>query len=507
MPTGWLSTACLFLIALVLTPGSAGAEQRESPAPERVPLAWLERVKDAPAGKLPAFRPIEDQARIEQANRFADNEAAHLVRRLIARAWRMSGGYSTTESVPALPIALEPGGNYAREGLRILRGGAFVEQPDMPYLLLSLDDGSLSLTFLHEGGHVVDRIVRRGRRSDPVWSALPHSTFAVTDPLTALAEGFAIHLETLWGHYGDTPARRAWYHRTEPDWNPDRALAGEFLAPVRDLLSFSQNWARYSGVRDGAVAFEGHVEEDRYLWSQYGPSRDAGRLKNGNAMVASEGVVAAVCFWIVDGDARSHGAEPLRGLTQQALVDAELRLVEALQRSASTGEPHRPDLVDVVAAYGKDAAARRYAVERLVGVTRGVTAKPGMRTEWAALHQAAVDLDIVSARKLSDALEASRRAIVEAAVADVETLRAGIGPVIPVRLPEKKVQLKALGEPFEVEFDLNAMSAAELRLLTPDAALRARIRGQRDQRPFASVEEFEKRAGVTLGAIGARPVK
>jgi hypothetical protein len=373
----------------------------------------------------------------------------------------------------------------------------------MPYLLLDLDEGSLSLTFLHEGGHVVDRIARRGKRAEPDWSALPHSTFAVTDPMTALAEGFAIHLETLWGHYGDTKARRAWYHRLDPAWSPERALAGEYFAPVRDVLSFSQNWARYSGVRDGDVAFEGHAGKDRYLWSQYAPSRDAGMLKNGNAMVASEGVVAAVCFWIADGDARVRGAEPQRGLHQPALLDAELRLVEALRRTAAAGTPDRPDLLDVVEAYGRDAASRRHAVERFVGVTRGVTARPSIRADWAALHGAATELDIATARKLADGMEAQRREIVDRGIGDMGTLRAGVGPVLAIRLPDTKVQLKALGDPFPVELDLNAIGSAELRLLTPDTATRARIRTERDTRPFASIDDFERRAGVTLGALRA----
>lgn len=437
----------------------------------------------------------------------ADNEAARFVRQLIARAWRMTGGYSPTEPVPALPIALEPGGNYARQGLRVLRGGSYVEQPDLPYLLLSLDEGSLSLTFLHEGGHVVDGIARRGNRYEAAWSALPHSTFAVTNPATALGEGYAIHLETLWGHYGSTPSRTAWYHRTEPNWSPDRALSGEFLAPIRDLLSFSQNWARYRSVRDGEVAFEGHVYEDSYLRSQYGPSRDIGQLKNGNAMVASEGVVAAVLFWIVDGQARAGGAEPLRGLDQQSLIEAELRLVEALRRTRSKRAPYRPDLIDVVATFGRDAASTRHAVERFVGVTRGVTAKPAMRIEWETLHRSAVELDIATARKVADALETARREIVAAAIKDAERLRAGVGPVLPVSLERVKVQLKALGEPFAVEFDLNAMGAAELALITSDAALRARMRAERDRQPFASVEDFEKRVGVSLPALGATPAK
>jgi hypothetical protein len=496
----------LSFLVFVCTPSLGHARRAPEPA-DLVPIVWVERVKDAPQGKLPAFREIDDPARIDQASRMADNEAARFVRHLIARAWRLTGGYSAAEPLPALPIALETGGNYARQGLRLLRDGVYVERPDLPYMLLALDEGSLSLTFLHEGGHVVDRIARRAHRLEAGWSPLLHSTFAVTNAVTALDEGYAIHLETLWGHYGSMPERRAWYHRTAPNWNPDRALAGEMLAPVRDLLSFSQNWARYRSVRDGDVAFEGHVYEDSYLRSQYGPSRDLAQLKNGSAMVASEGVTAAVLFWIVDGQARSAGAEVLRGLDQPALVDAELRLVEALRRADAVRLPYRPDLVDVVAAYGGDAPGRRHAVERFVGVTRGVTARPSMRNDWASFHQAAVDLDIAVARKLADGLEAARREIVDAAVKDPATLRTGIGPLLPVVLERVKAQLKALGEPFAVEFDLNAMGAAELNVLTPDRMLRAQIRKERDTRPFASIEDFERRVGATLGVLGAVPVR
>src|SRR5512134_542894 len=116
----------------------AAADRGETPV-ETVRLLWLERVKDAPAGKLPAFRPIADPTKVAEANRMADNEAARFARRLIARAWRLAGGHTKIDPVPALPVALEEGGNYAREGLRVLRDGTYVEQPDLPYLLLSLD--------------------------------------------------------------------------------------------------------------------------------------------------------------------------------------------------------------------------------------------------------------------------------------------------------------------------------------------------------------------------------
>jgi hypothetical protein len=117
-----------------------------------------------------------------------------------------------------------------------------------------------------------------------------------------------------------------------------------------------------------------------------------------------------------------------------------------------------------------------------------------------------VDLDINPARALADRIDAMRRDVVEAAVKDLETLRAGVGPLLPVRLTEVKAQLKALGEPFPVEFDLNAMSSAELNVLTPDRAMRVRVRAERDRQPFASYEDFERRTGVTLASLRTVPV-
>src|SRR3970282_479420 len=155
--------------------------------------------------------------------------------------------------------------------------------------------------------------------------------------------------------------------------------------------------------------------------------------------------------------------------------------------------------------YAYDESVRRGAVEKFVAMTRGTTAKPEMRVHWMALHQAAVDLDINPARAMVDRIDAIRREIVEAAVKDLEVLRAGVGPVLPIRLTEVKAQLKALGEPFPVEFDLNAIGNAELLVLTPDRSMRVRIRSERDRQPFASYNDFERRTGVTLASLRAQP--
>lgn len=469
------------------------------------PVEWLEP-SDAPARDLPVFRRLApSDPRVAEAVRLIDNEAARFVRRLIASAQRLA---APDRPLRALPIVLQPGANHTRTGFYLADGAAMISFSDTPYVMLDLNAEALSLTLLHEGAHVVDRTVRGAQRDEATWSGVPHSTFAITDRVTALSEGFAIHLETLWGHYGADAERRSYYDRLDPVWAPDAALRGEFFAPVRDVLIFSQNWARYSAVRDTLPVFEGHVYGGGYLRSQYDPARDRARLKTANALVASEGAVASVLFWIVEGGAQAAGARPHAGLDQRGLLDAETRLVRALQ---SAGRDHRGrpvDLCDVVMAHGDPgSAARRDAIERFIGVTRGVTMSPAARRAWRSMYARAIALDVQAARKAVTDLDAVRAAAVQEALRDPARLRALVGPVLPIQLERHKLQLVAFGEPFAAEFDLNAAGAAELALLSDDPSVRAMIEAALDERPFESYADFEARTRLTLAALGAAPVR
>jgi hypothetical protein len=112
-------------------------------------------------------------------------------------------------------------------------------------------------------------------------------------------------------------------------------------------------------------------------------------------------------------------------------------------------------------------------------------------------------LDLTEAKALIPQMDATRGEIVAQARRDPASLRAGIGPVLPVRCPSARFQLKALGEAMDVEFDLNAMSAPEYALLPAlSADARARIEGERARGPFASIADFGSRTGLTLQALG-----
>jgi hypothetical protein len=354
---------------------------------------------------------------------------------------------------------------------------------------------------------VLHSIATRGHRPATDWSAVLHTTFAVTDPLTALAEGYAIHFETLLGHFGRDPEKRGYYHRVAPAFELKHSRRAEFYAPVTDLLTFSQSWARYQAVRDTWPAFTGHVYPGDYLRSQFDAARNRAVLKPANAMVASEGVVASVLFWTSVALADRVGARFGEGLEQPGLLASERTLLQAIARlPAKNG--FGPDLIDLIGAIGAPGSAEReVAVSRFVSVTRGVTVRPEIRADWTALYRDAVVLDLDATTPLFARLDAARDAIVAAALADPAELRRGLGPVLPVSAPKAMLELKVFQRKFPLEFDLNASTEAEWLAAGVDAATGVKLLQERDRSPFASIADFEKRTGKTLSALGLEEAK
>jgi hypothetical protein len=474
--------------------------------PALAPVVWLEPADAKPElggrGRQQAFKLIPSgDPRVRDAERLIDNEPARFTRRLVAWAWSTFGS-SPDWPDSRLPIVLRTGGNNAGLGFRLVSASGVEDHPAVPFIVLELDSRSLSDTLLHEGGHLLHSIATRGHRPSAEWSAIVHTTFAVTDPLTAVSEGYAIHFETLLGHYGRSDEARGFYHRVAPDFDLRNSRRAEYYAPIADLMTLSQSWARYQAVRETWPAFAGHTYPGDYIRSQFDPARDRAVLKPANAMLASEGVGASVLFWTSVGLAGKDGAAFGGGLDQPGLFHAEqvlLRALSALQPAAG----FRPDLIDVVSAVGEAGSPERaMAVSRFVSVTRGVTARPGIRGTWAALYRSAWSLDFDATKPLFAELDAARDAIVEAALIDPATLRQGLGPILPVSAPKVVLELKALQQTFPLEFDLNAATEAEWMATGADASTRVRLLAERDRVPFASIVDFEKRAGVTLRSLG-----
>jgi hypothetical protein len=502
----WLLVTIVACAWPVAATASAKDHQAAAPLGERAPVLWLERLEKAKPGGQPLLQAIPaDDPRRAEAERLIDNEAATFTRTLVAWAWKTFGRPATWAD-GRLPILLQPGGNNAAVGFRLQDGERVTEHPDVPYLILALEARSLGDTVIHEGGHVLQTIAGRGRRAMPRWSAVLHSTFAVTDPLTALAEGFGIHFETLAGHYGQEADRRNFYHRLAPAFDL-KGRRSEFYAPVGDLMTFAQSWARYQAVRETWPVFAGHVYPGDYLRSQYDPARDRSVLQPANAMIASEGTVASVLFWISAGLAGNAGATPGAGLMQAGVLDAERTLLRAFSTLAR-GSGFRPDLVDLVTnVHEAGSPERGLAISRFVSVTRAVTADREVRARWTSLYKSALALDIEATKPQFAALDATRDAVVEAALGDPSVLRGQLGPVLPVRQEKVLLELKALGQKFALQFDLNAAGQAEWLAAGVERAVFEKALAERDRAPFASVTDFEQRVGRPIGTLGLTPVR
>ena len=509
--TDHLRLASVLALALTLGAPARGADTRSrsqaSASPPLARIIWLEAAADQPQerGQLPVYREIDSRdPRLKDYERWIDTEAARFARRLIYRAVQRFGTDPGFRE-PVLPIVIRKDGNHAASALAIETPRGVEEHAKLPYIILDPSPAGLGDTMLHESGHLVHSLAVGGRRAPSQWSAFPHTTFAVSDPVTALAEGYAIHFETLWGHFGAEAGKQAYYRRLTPSFDPGKGRNAEYFAPVDDLMNFAQVWSRYQAVRDAQPAFEGHLYPGEYARTQMDPARDRASLKTPNAMLASEGVAASVLFWISTGLATENGARPGAGLDQPALLDAEMVLLEALAALPPPDPDHfRPDLLDVMEALARgNPHTGEIAISRFVDVTRGVTARPSLRTRWHTLYDAAILLDLNTAKPLITAMDAERGDIVAEARRQIGVLRAGVGPVIPVRVKGARFELKALGEQDPVEFDLNGMSLAEMALLASrDAASQTRIGRERERAPFASVADFTTRTGFSLEQLG-----
>ncbi len=433
---------------------------------------------------------ITDPDRLRNLRAMADNEAARFALALYREAWQLAPPPGFDQ--PIFFIALEPKGNYGRVGFVLLDQAGEHPYPHMPYLILAEDADSFRTTLLHEGGHVLHGLLVGDRDPNAVDPAeagrdatpIPHSTAAITDRRTAFNEGFAIHLETVAAHCGSDPEARRFYQRRQ---RGARGFGNLFYTPIKDLLSYSQSFARYAQVRDGAYAFEPAPATADYLRVQLDPARDLRELRNPNALVASEGVVASVLFhFVTAGDCTSLSD----------LVPRYRPLLAAMKTAERTAGPLDPvPLVEVIAALAAAAPpAGADAIDAFLDITHGVTVDADAAEQWRRLFDAAIHLDMVTIKLLQGQLETRRAGWRERAIADPGTLVDRIGPVVMVEVPGTEVGLTMFGKLSPLAFDLNAAGPPMLRLVPglTEAQLAA-ITAARAERPFADLADFRSR--------------
>lgn len=393
---------------------------------------------------------------------------------------------------PAAPtwlyLSTEDGG-FARRGFW-LRGPDGEQFVDAPFVDLVVDadgiaDGSFEEIFAHELGHVFLRRLLPGLPAGH--ATLAHHAYTLTDYPTAFDEGFAIHFQLLARRLTKNPALAASDQGFDtrpflPHWQSNRDRTLRIDGVRRNLFVHAQRPLEGAG--------------DAYEREALSPEFAAARLRSGQQMLASEGVVATLFHrWI--------GPVPADGVV--AAYTPWFEAFAALQaRPLAPGTALPVELLRVYRA--RDEAAGRQAIGVFVDTTYGATIDASLPGRAAALAEAGALGDIEAfvggLRPAREALAALRAQAQD----DPSRLDTALGP---------ELWLLAEGEPARA-VNLNTAGPAQVAALglSPDEAARlvaAREAGGdfRDLADVASRAGLASDAGATLraraAAMAARP--
>jgi len=481
---GWLAVAMATSPAAaaelgVLAPVLANGQPQVQADPAGHPAPVVTRVH---AGEL-----------FEQVQREARDGFIATVLALDESAQRIAGAKTPTPTW--LYLSAEDGG-FARRGFWLEESGRrrFVDElfVDLVVDVDTIADGGFEEIFSHEMGHVFLRRLMPGLPYG--WSRTPHSSMSVTDYPTAFDEGFATHFQSLVRRHSRNPRL-------------DELTLGLNAKPFLPYwLSNLDRAGRIDGVRRNLFVQQQFVPagSDGEAWSRANESTafDMARLKNGQQMLSSEGVIATLFHrWLVPGERVPEER------AREAIVARYSQLFRTMAAASARGwtmTSDTPMFLDLVDRYCGDVPDDCTRIRNLVlDTTYGATADATLpRTTEAMAERGRIGdmAGFVAGLKQARA----QMAQLQAAVAQSpKRLRAMLGPDLwllghtpatPPGLPSN-----------EVAVNLNTAEIEQLRTLPGvDAAIAERaLRSRRDGGAFADIADFARRSGLGVSQVSA----
>lgn len=366
-------------------------------------------------------------------------------------------------------------GGFARHGFW-LRDDAGETYVDAPYIDLVVDeaglaDGSFEEIFAHEMGHV---FLRRLLPTLPDgFSRSPHHAFSITDYPTAFDEGFAIHFQLL--------ARRLTANARLREI--DHGFDTRPLLPY--WLSNRDRQMRIQGVRANLfVQDQRHVPElgEGVPAEQLSPEFAATRLRTGQQMLSSEGVMATLFHrWI--------GPAPADRLA--AAYRPWFQAIAAMSASPLDSDSPLPVLL-LRRLHAQDHEAGNPAIAIFVDTTYGATIDPALPRQAETLARAGAIGDIEAyVGNLAPARSALAQAR-EGALADPSMLDDALGP---------DLWLLADGEG-GLAVNLNTAGRAQLIALgLPAPAVGHLLESRRNEGGFGSLADATQRAALDEATV------
>jgi DNA uptake protein ComE-like DNA-binding protein len=342
----------------------------------------------------------------------------------------------------------------------------------------SVAKGDFEEIFAHEMGHVFLR--RLLPRLPQGYSRTPHASLTVTDYPTAFDEGFATHFQGL--------ARRLTRNMTLR--NQDLGLESKPF--VSYWLSNLDRASRIDGVRRNwfvQAQITPPGSGDAVTRHDHSTLFDTAHLKNGNQMMASEGVLATLFYrWLVPGSGEKSAVLQRYSVLFDALVALDRK-----QAALGTVEPDTPvylDLLDALRSVNAKEGAR--VLTLTIDTTYGATADASLtpQVEALATHGRAGDM-----KQFTSDLKAARAALTklqERAAHSPDIMRLALGPDIWL----------FKSQPAALAINLNTAERETLMELPGvDAAVADRALDSRRSRGlFKDLTDFSKRAGLAAAA-------
>jgi DNA uptake protein ComE-like DNA-binding protein len=278
------SLIAMVLLALSICSGSADCASLGL----LIPVQQGEEVatKPGPGGTpSPILRPAPDDPLSRALMAESRRGTVAFVLKLDEQAQRLSG----QALQPSWLLLTEEEGGFAKRGFWLRQSGRdrFIDQPYVALLTdpASIADGSFEEIFSHELGHVLLRRVLP--RLPAGMSRVNHGSLTVTDDPTALDEGFAIHFQALSRLLTVNSALKA----------HDAGLGDKAFTPL--WQSNVDGTFRIDGVRRNWFIHRQLLppgDDDALARRANSSAFDVAALKNGNQMMASEGVVATLFY-------------------------------------------------------------------------------------------------------------------------------------------------------------------------------------------------------------------
>ncbi|MGD0308134.1 MAG: helix-hairpin-helix domain-containing protein [Acidobacteriota bacterium] len=515
---------------LLLSAGLATAAQLPATVPCEILIPVLDAGKTvvtaiAPDGRAyPVFRPapagkLVENIRTELGKSFAQQvlRLDRYARNLVAA--RPETARTLVEERLAAPMYLlmsaEEGG-FARFGFWLEDAAATRKLVLSGYVDLvvsqnSVETGDFEEIFSHELGHLILKALTGGVGNGP--SRKMHQSMSVTDYPTAFDEGYAEHFQPL--------ARDATTNAYL------RKLMSGVSATDFELfwLSAADGQLRTDGVKRNlfihrkplpAIALDPHPDMYRlFIDQETSTAFLPTELKNGQEMMASEGIIATLFYRIVNDDQlRKHYLEPsfyqrfLGGPVEapaQAVTPYEnvnLKLFAAMETLRST-ERNRAPMINLVEQYAKlfpDEAKRIYAI--FIETTWGATVSQQLASGLAHAAAEGARGDIAAFRQDHPfpLLDSTIAQVVERKIA----LDASLGSELWVANTAFKIAPTVWGtkrsEPLTM--NLNTASVAEwMSVPGVDLRMARKIIAARDARGvFRSLDQLRE-AGVPSDVI------